>query len=155
LPNQAEIVNIFIYKPEHLAIVASTAGDGFVISHNSMLAHTKSGRKLLNLKSGVNAKSIVQVNGDFIATVGSNRKLLIFNIKELPELARGKGVRLQKFKDASLSDIISFQGDDGLVWRDTSGRKKIEKNLHNWIGKRAQSGKIVPKGFPKNNKFNL
>ena len=120
-----------------------------------MLAQTKTGKKLQNLKSGVFTKCLTVVNGEFVAIIGSNRKLLVFNINELPELARGKGVRLQKLKDAELSDITSFEESAGLEWRDSSGRKKVEKNPLNWLGKRAQSGKMAPKGFPRNNEFNL
>ena len=154
LPNQADIINVYVFNRGLRAIVASSVGDGFVINFEHMLAQTKTGKKLLNLKAGVLAKCVKQVRGDFVATVGSNRKLLIFNLNELPELARGKGVRLQKFKDAELSDISSFQLNDGLEWQDSSGRRKVEKNLINWLGKRAQSGKLVPRGFPRNNEFN-
>ena len=94
------------------------------------------------------------IEGDAIASIGTNRKLLIFKIEELPLLNRGKGVRLQKFKDATLSDITSFELELGLAWFDKSGRKKVENNFENWLGKRAQSGKIAPKNFPKNNMFN-
>ena len=155
LPNQADIVNIFIFKSEFRAIVASSAGDGFVINSTAMLAQTKSGKKLLNLRPGIQAKCMIEVKGELVATMGSNRKLLIFNIEQLPELTRGKGVRLQKCKDSCLSDISSFQEKDGLEWKDLSGRRRAEKNLLHWIGKRAQSGKMAPKGFPRNNKFNL
>ena len=155
LPNQADIVNLFLFKPDLRVIVASSVGDGFIINCKDMIAQTKSGKKILNLKSGAFAKSIVGVQGELISTIGSNRKLLIFSLNELPELTRGKGVRLQKFKDGELSDMVSFQAEEGLVWKDSSGMEKGEKNISNWIGKRAQSGKIVPKGFPRNNKFNL
>ncbi len=155
LPNQADIVNAFTFKPGLKAIVVSSIGDGFIINFDNMVAQTRSGKKLMNLKSGVTARGISQVDGDLVATVGSNRKLLIFKVQELPELARGKGVRLQKFKNAELSDVTSFSAEEGLVWKDLSGRKKVEKDLVNWIGKRAQSGKLVPRGFPRNNKFNL
>ena len=155
LPNQADIVNLFLFKPDLRVIVASSVGDGFIINCKDMIAQTKSGKKILNLKSGAFAKSIVGVQGELISTIGSNRKLLIFRLNELPELTRGKGVRLQKFKDGELSDMVSFQAEEGLVWKDSSGRRKVEKNISNWMGKRAQSGKIVPKGFPRNNKFNL
>ncbi len=155
LPNQADIINVYVFNLGLRAIVASSAGDGFIINFKHMLAQTKTGKKFLNLKSGVFAKCLIMVRGEFVATVGSNRKLLVFNINELPELARGKGVRLQKFKDAELSDITSFQANAGLEWQDSSGRKKVEKNPLNWLGKRAQSGKMAPRGFPRNNEFNL
>ena len=120
-----------------------------------MLAHTRSGKKIINLKQGTSVKCIKNILGDLIATIGTNRKLLIFKILELPELNRGKGVRLQKFKDSFLSDFTTFESEIGLTWFDKSGRKKIENHFDSWLGKRAQSGKIAPKNFPKYNKFNI
>ena len=155
LPNQADIIKIFLFKPKTQVIVASSAGDGFIVNHESMLAQTKSGKKILNLKSGIFANCLTQVRGKLVATVGKSRKLLIFRLEELPELARGKGVRLQKLKDSMLSDLSTFQFEEGLEWKDSSGRKKVVKDISNWMGKRAQAGKVVPKGFPRNSKFNL
>ena len=154
LPNQTEIVNVLIYNSDLCAIVSSNVGDGFIIKHEDMLAQTRSGKKIINLKTGVFANCLKNIEGDAIASIGTNRKLLIFKIEELPVLNRGKGVRLQKFKDATLSDITSFELESGLTWFDKSGRKKVENNFENWLGKRAQSGKIAPKNFPKNNMFN-
>ena len=154
LPNQTEIVNVLIFNSDLSAIVSSNVGDGFIIKHEDMLAQTRSGKKIINLKIGVFANCLKNIEGDAIASIGTNRKLLIFKIEELPVLNRGKGVRLQKFKDATLSDITSFELESGLVWFDKSGRKKVENNFENWLGKRAQSGKIAPKNFPKNNMFN-
>ncbi|MFL2790822.1 MAG: DNA topoisomerase IV subunit A [Paracoccaceae bacterium] len=155
LPNQAEIIKIFLFKSKTQVIVASSAGDGFIVNHESMLAQTKSGKKILNLKPGIFANCLTQVKGKLVATVGTSRKLLIFRLEELPELARGKGVRLQKLKDSMLSDLSTFQFEEGLEWKDSSGRKKVVKDISNWMGKRAQAGKVVPKGFPRNSKFNL
>ncbi len=154
LPNQTEIVNVLIFNSDLCAIVSSNVGDGFIIKHEDMLAQTRSGKKIINLKTGVFANCLKNIEGDAIASIGTNRKLLIFKIEELPLLNRGKGVRLQKFKDATLSDITSFELELGLAWFDKSGRKKVENNFENWLGKRAQSGKIAPKNFPKNNMFN-
>ena len=154
LPNQTEIVNVLIFNSDLCAIVSSNVGDGFIIKHEDMLAQTRSGKKIINLKTGVFANCLKNIEGDAIASIGTNRKLLIFKIEELPVLNRGKGVRLQKFKDATLSDITSFELESGLTWFDKSGRKKVENNFENWLGKRAQSGKIAPKNFPKNNMFN-
>ena len=111
--------------------------------------------KIINLKTGIIANCLKNIKGDSIATIGTNRKLLIFKINELPELNKGKGVRLQKYKNAYLSDITSFDSEIGLVWFDKSGRKNVLSNFEDWVGKRAQSGKIAPKGFPRNNNFNL
>ncbi len=154
LPNQTEIVNVLIFNSDLCSIVSSNVGDGFIIKHEDMLAQTRSGKKIINLKTGVFANCLKNIEGDAIASIGTNRKLLIFKIEELPVLNRGKGVRLQKFKEATLSDITSFELESGLTWFDKSGRKKVENNFENWQGKRAQSGKIAPKNFPKNNMFN-
>ena len=155
LPNQIEIVNVIVFESKLSSLVTSNIGDGFIIKHKDMLAQTRSGKKIINLKNDVVANCLKNIQGDSIATIGTNRKLLIFKINELPELNKGKGVRLQKYKDAYLSDITSFDSEIGLVWLDKSGRKNVVSNFENWVGKRAQSGKIAPKSFPRNNKFNL
>ena len=85
--------------------------------------------------------------------VGENRKVLIFPISEIPEMVRGKGVRLQKYKDGGLSDITTFNLSEGLTWLDPAGRTRSETNLEDWTGKRATAGRMAPRGFPKNNKF--
>ena len=154
LPNQTEIVNVIVFDSNLSSLVTSSIGDGFIIKHEDMLAQTRSGKKIINLKTGILANCLKNIKGDLIATIGTNRKLLIFKINELPTLTKGKGVRLQKYKDAYLSDITSFDSEIGLFWYDKSGRKNVVSNSENWIGKRAQSGKIAPKGFPRNNKFN-
>ena len=154
LPNQTEIVNVIVFDSNLSSLVTSSIGDGFIIKHEDMLAQTRSGKKIINLKTGILANCLKNIKGDLIATIGTNRKLLIFKINELPTLNKGKGVRLQKYKDAYLSDITSFDSEIGLFWYDKSGRKNVVSNSENWIGKRAQSGKIAPKGFPRNNKFN-
>ena len=154
LPNQIEIVNVIVFEPNLSSLVTSNIGDGFIIKHEDMLAQTRSGKKIINLKTGIIANCLKNIKGDSIATIGTNRKLLIFKINELPELNKGKGVRLQKYKNAYLSDITSFDSEIGLVWFDKSGRKNVLSNFEDWVGKRAQSGKIAPKGFPRNNKFN-
>ena len=155
LPNQIEIVNVIVFESNLSSLVTSNIGDGFIIKHEDMLAQTRSGKKIINLKTGIIANCLKNIKGDSIATIGTNRKLLIFKINELPELNKGKGVRLQKYKNSYLSDITSFDSEIGLVWFDKSGRKNVVSNFENWVGKRAQSGKIAPKGFPRNNKFNL
>ena len=155
LPNQIEIVNVIVFESNLSSLVTSNIGDGFIIKHEDMLAQTRSGKKIINLKTGIIANCLKNIKGDSIATIGTNRKLLIFKINELPELNKGKGVRLQKYKNAYLSDITSFDSEIGLVWFDKSGRKNVLSNFEDWVGKRAQSGKIAPKGFPRDNKFNL
>ena len=137
LPNQIEIVNVIVFESNLSSLVTSNIGDGFIIKHEDMLAQTRSGKKIINLKNGIIANCLKNIKGDLIATIGTNRKLLIFKINELPELNKGKGVRLQKYKNAYLSDITSFDSEIGLVWFDKSGRKIVLSNFEDWVGKRA------------------
>ncbi|WP_116599247.1 DNA topoisomerase IV subunit A [Primorskyibacter marinus] len=154
LPNEAEIVDLFIHKPDNKLLVASTAGDGFVVPEAEVLAQTRSGKQVLNVRGDTRALVCKPVSGDHVAVVGENRKVLVFPLDELPEMARGKGVRLQKFKDGGLSDATTFTLAEGLSWRDPAGRTRTESDLGDWIGKRAGSGRMAPRGFPRDNRFN-
>ncbi|QPM90819.1 DNA topoisomerase 4 subunit A [Pseudooceanicola algae] len=154
LPNESEIVEIRIHRPGAKLVVASTAGDGFLVSEDEVLAQTRTGRQVLNVKDGVRALLAKPVWGDHVACVGENRKVLVFPIEELPELGRGKGVRLQKYKDGGLSDLTTFPLADGLSWHDPAGRTRTETELGEWIGKRAGIGRMAPRGFPRDNRFN-
>jgi len=155
LPNEAEIVDLFIHRPEGKLLVASSAGDGFLVPEVEVVAQTRAGRQVLNTREGVTARVCVRVSpiDDAVAVVGDNRKLLVFTLDELPEMGRGKGVRLQKYKDGGLSDARSFRLDDGLVWRDPAGRTRTEADLAEWLGKRASAGRMAPRGFPRDNRF--
>ena len=153
LPNESEIVTLFTHEPERRLLVASSAGDGFVVPENEVLAQTRSGKQVLNVRGDVRARICKPVNGDHVAVVGENRKVLVFPLDELPEMGRGKGVRLQKYKDGGLSDVTTFRLADGLVWRDPAGRTRTETNLDEWIGKRAGTGRMAPRGFPRDNTF--
>ncbi|MEO0569131.1 MAG: DNA topoisomerase IV subunit A [Pseudomonadota bacterium] len=153
LPNEADIVAIFIHSPGRKLLVASSAGDGFIVPEDDVVAQTRSGKQVLNVKDGVFARVCRTVDGDHVACVGENRKVLIFPINELPEMGRGKGVRLQKFKDGGLSDASTFTMSDGLSWLDPAGRKRIETELAEWVGKRATAGRMAPRGFPRDNRF--
>ena len=153
LPNQTEIVSLFIHKPGRRLVVASSAGDGFVVSEDDVVAQTRNGRQVLNVKEGVEARVCRIVEGDHVALVGENRKVLVFPLTELPEMARGKGVRLQKYKDGGLSDLTTFTLENGLSWKDPAGRTRTESDLTDWISKRAAAGRMAPRGFPQNNKF--
>ena len=153
LPNEADIVAIFIHSPGRKLLVASSAGDGFIVPEDDVVAQTRSGKQVLNVKDGVFARVCRTVTGDHVACVGENRKVLIFPIDELPEMGRGKGVRLQKFKDGGLSDASTFTMSDGLSWLDPAGRKRIETELAEWVGKRATAGRMAPRGFPRDNRF--
>jgi len=153
LPNEAEIVTLFIHAPGRKLIVASTAGDGFLVPEDEVLAQTRSGKQVLNVKEGVRALLCKPATGDYVACVGENRKVLVFPLDELPEMTRGKGVRLQKFKDGGLSDLTSFVLAEGLSWKDPAGRTRTETDLEEWTGKRASAGRMAPRGFPRDNRF--
>ena len=153
IPDEAKIVNIIPYIPDQRLLLASSAGDGFIVRHDDVIAQTKNGKQILNVKGNSTAKVCRNINGDHIAVVGENRKVLIFSITELPEMVRGKGVRLQKYKEGGLSDITTFNLSDGLSWLDPAGRTRTETNLEEWMGKRATAGRMAPRGFPRNKKF--
>ena len=154
LPNEAEIVDLFAYRDETKLLVASTAGDGFIVPIEEVLAQTRSGKQVLNTRGDVRALVCKFVEGDHVACVGENRKVLIFPLDELPEMSRGKGVRLQKYKDGGLSDAATFNLSEGLSWKDPAGRTRTETDLTEWIGKRAGTGRMAPRGFPRDNRFN-
>ena len=154
LPNEAEIVDIMIHQPGRKLLVASSAGDGFVVPEDEVLAQTRSGKQVLNVRAPARATVCKPVTGDYVAVVGENRKVLIFALSELPEMGRGKGVRLQKYKDGGLSDAITFSLEAGLTWLDPAGRTRTETSLEEWTGKRSGSGRMAPRGFPRDNKFN-
>jgi topoisomerase-4 subunit A len=153
LPNEAAIVTIFTYTAGTKLLVASSAGDGFIVPQDDVIAQTRTGKQVLNVKGDSVASVCRVVKGDHIAVVGENRKVLIFSIEELPEMGRGKGVRLQKYKDGGLSDATTFNLEEGLSWLDPAGRTRTENNLAEWIAKRASAGRMAPRGFPRDNKF--
>ncbi len=150
LPNDAAIIDMFPWREGQKYLLASKAGDGFVVNAADILAQTKSGKQVLN----GDALLCRQVTGDHVVTVGENRKMLVFALDELPEMARGKGVRLQKFKDGGLADAACITLADGLRWQESGGRTRTEPDLSEWIGKRATAGRMAPRGFPRDNKFN-
>ncbi|MGR3823828.1 MAG: DNA topoisomerase IV subunit A [Salipiger marinus] len=153
LPNEAQIVDIFTHDPTRRLLLASSAGDGFVVPETEVLAQTRTGKQVLNVRDGVTAKICKPVRGDAVAVVGENRKVLVFLLEELPEMTRGKGVRLQKYKDGGLSDATTFVLSEGLSWRDPAGRTRTQTDLAEWIAKRAGSGRMAPRGFPRDNSF--
>ncbi len=154
LPNEAQIVALHLYRPERRLLVASSAGDGFIVNEDEVLAQTRSGKQVLNVKDEVVARICKPVTGDAVAVVGDNRKVLVFPLDELPEMTRGKGVRLQKYKDGGLSDATTFVMEAGLAWKDPAGRTRTEADLADWTAKRATAGRMAPRGFPRDNMFN-
>lgn len=149
LPNDAEIIDVFPWREGEKYLVASKAGDGFVVQSGDILAQTKTGKQVLNGE----ALLCKPVTGDHVAVVGENRKMLVFPLDELPEMARGKGVRLQKYKDGGLSDAVCLVLSNGLSWPMGGGKTRTENDLTEWLGKRASAGRMAPRGFPRDNKF--
>ncbi len=154
LPNDADIVDVEIYNPETKMIVATDAGRGFIVKMEDVLAQTKKGKQVLNVDGKDEAKlcRIINEGDDHIAIVGRNRKMLVFKLDQLPEMARGKGVALQKYKDGGLSDLKTFNWKAGLSFKYGTGETTVG-NAKEWVGSRADAGKLPPNGFPKSNKF--
>ena len=152
LGNDQDIVALFVHQPGRKLLVASGDGRGFVVPEEEVVAQTRAGRQVLNLGEGGEAAVCAVVEGDHVAVVGENRKLVIFKLAEVPEMTRGRGVILQKYKDGGLSDVKVFRLKEGLTWK-SGERTRTETDLRPWIGSRAQAGRLPPRGFPVNNKF--
>src|SRR5262245_17304380 len=148
-------VEIFVHEPGRKLLVAATSGHGFIVPEDEVVAMTRKGKQVLNVDEPVEACACVPAEGDVVATIGENHKMLVFPVDEVPEMNRGKGVRLQRFKDGGLSDARVFQRADGLSWLDPAGRTFALPfaELRDWIGQRAQAGRLAPRGFPKSNTF--
>jgi topoisomerase-4 subunit A len=158
LPNDAEIISLMIYQPGQNLLIAANDGRGFRIPAREVLAQTRNGKQVLNVADGALA-SLCRVIPDGLAqplvvTIGTNRKMLAFALEEVPEMTRGRGVTLQKIRDGELADLTVIDGTTGLSWRQGE-RTRTESDLRPWIGKRAQSGRLPPNGFPRSNKFDL
>ncbi|HXP77677.1 MAG TPA: DNA topoisomerase IV subunit A [Stellaceae bacterium] len=152
LGNEHDAVVLLPHRPGLKLLVAASDGRGFVVAADEALAQTRAGKQILNLGDGAVARAAAPVAGDTVASVGENRKLLLFPLAEVPEMARGRGVILQRYKQGGLSDLKVFALSDGLTWR-RGDQTRTETDLRAWIGTRAQSGRIVPNGFPKTNRF--
>jgi topoisomerase-4 subunit A len=155
LEQEADVVAVFPFQGGRKFIVASRAGRGFVVAEDECQANTRKGKQVLNVKAPDEAVTIARVDGEQVATIGENRKLVIFPIDQVPEMARGAGVRLQRYKDGGLSDVTTFKGADGLTWVDSAGRSFTLslKELGPWRGNRADAGRVRPDRFLTNNKF--
>jgi topoisomerase IV subunit A len=148
------IVALMVHEAGRKLLVASSDGYGFVVAEDDCIATTRKGKQVLNVKLPAEAQAcaVVAAEADHVAVVGENRKLLVFPLAELPGMARGRGVRLQKYRDGGLSDIKAFRLAEGLSWRDSSGRTWTA-DATEWVGARAQAGRLPPKGFPRSNRF--
>jgi topoisomerase-4 subunit A len=153
----ADVVAALAHQGGRKFLVASYAGNGFVVPEDEVLGTTRKGKQVLNLKAPDRAVALTPVEGDLVAAVGENRKLLIFPLEQVPEMTRGRGVRLQRYLDKGLSDIATFDAAAGLTWTDSAGRVSVRtiKELKEWRGNRADAGRIRPERFLTNNKFRV
>jgi topoisomerase-4 subunit A len=154
LEQDAVIVAAMTFTGGRKFLVASHAGNGFIVAEDECTANTRKGKQVLNLKND-RARSLALVGGDLVASIGENRKMVIFPIGDIPEMTRGRGVRLQRYKERGLADVTTFSAENGLTWVDSAGRSftLTLKELRDWRGKRADAGRLAPKGFPKSNRF--
>ncbi|MCL6677777.1 DNA topoisomerase IV subunit A [Sphingomonas sp. RG327] len=157
LDPDVEIVNLLVASPAMKLLVASSDGRGFIAAAESTLAETRKGKQLVNLRTGSRLALIrpLPAGADSVAVVGENRKLLVFPLSDLPELARGQGVMLQRYRDGGLSDAVAFRESDGLSWSlgGESGRTRTETDLSPWRAARGAAGRMPPVGFPRSNRF--
>ncbi len=157
LPNDADLTTLLVHQPGRKLLVASDTGRGFIVPEDEVLAQTKNGKQVLNVSGGEEAAScsIVPEGADYVAAVGSNRKIILFPLDEMPEMTRGKGVIIQKYKKgggALLRDVKAFTLAEGLTFPFGTGWR-TETELARWMGKRAQAGAMAPRGFPTSNRF--
>ncbi|WP_230531944.1 DNA topoisomerase IV subunit A [Microvirga roseola] len=155
LEEGADFIAAFPYKAGSKLLLVGSDGRGFIVPTDETIANTRKGKQILNLDAPAKAVVCTEAEGDHIAIIGANRKLLIFPAKQVPEMTRGKGVRLQRYKDGGVSDAKVFKLKDGLTWKDTSGRTwtVAKEDLRDWMGDRTEAGRLPPKGFPKSNRF--
>jgi topoisomerase-4 subunit A len=157
LEAEAEVIAGMVVRPDTRLFVATSDGRGFVTSGEVVIAETRKGKQLVNLRPGAKVLLLRQVKGDAdaVAVIGENRKMLVFKLDELPELGRGSGVQLQRYRDGGLSDAIAFAMAEGISWPlgGDSGRVRTESDLTPWRAIRGASGRIAPNGFPRSNRF--
>jgi topoisomerase-4 subunit A len=155
LEQEADVITVFRHEGARKLIVASKESRGFIVAEDECLANTRKGKQVLNVTPPDEARAIAPAEGELVAAIGENRKLVVFPIDQVPEMTRGRGVRLQRHKDGGLSDIKVFEAEKGLTWTDSAGRvfTLSLKELADWRGNRADAGRLAPKGFPKSNKF--
>src|SRR5499427_2618923 len=155
LEQESDLVSVFTAVGGRKLLVASREGRGFVVPEDECIANTRKGKQVLNISPPDEARAICAIEGEIVAAIGENRKLVLFGLDQVPEMTRGRGVRLQRYKDGGLSDIKTFKAADGLSWTDSAGRlfTLTMKELADWRGNRADAGRIAPKGFPRSNKF--
>ncbi|MBG6176127.1 topoisomerase-4 subunit A [Labrenzia sp. EL_208] len=150
-----DVVNAFVHKPGRKLLLSNNEARGFVVSEDDVIANTRKGKQVLNLTAPAEAALCVDAAGDQVAIIGENRKLLVFPLAQIAQMGRGRGVRLQRYRDGNVSDIRVFSGEEGLTWINSSGRSftRSLEELTDWRGDRGQAGRLPPTGFPRSNKF--
>ncbi|MEK9944741.1 MAG: DNA topoisomerase IV subunit A [Alphaproteobacteria bacterium] len=152
LGNDEDIVALFVHAADRRILVASSDGRGFIVPEEAVVAQTKGGKQVLNVSGKNKARVCTPAEGDSVAVIGENRKMVIFPIEDIPEMTRGRGITLQRYKDGGLSDAICFVKDEGLTWR-TGGKFRTETDLVTWVNKRGNAGRLAPRGFSRTNTF--
>jgi len=153
LDDKVGIVAVFPHRAGAKRILASSGGYGFVAPEDELLANRKAGKQVLNVDDGTAVACLEVGEADQLATIGDNGKILIFPLSELPEMPRGKGVKLQSYKEGGLRDLIAFKAEEGAFWIDSAARRRDWKEWREWTGRRAAAGKLAPRGFPTNRRF--
>ena len=155
LEQESDLISVEPFNGGRKFLIAAHDGRGFIVPEDECLANTRKGKQILNVKMPNEARALTPIEGELVASVGENRKMVIFPLDQVPEMTRGRGVRLQRYKDGGLSDVKTFKAGEGLTWIDSAGRTftLTLKELADWRGNRADAGRLAPKGFPKNNKF--
>jgi topoisomerase-4 subunit A len=155
IEQEADVITVFPFQGGRKFLLASASGRGFIVPEDECLANTRKGKQVLNVELPDEARVLAPVEGELVASIGENRKLLVFPLDQVPEMTRGRGVRLQRYKEGQLSDLKTFRAADGLTWIDPAGRTFTVplRELKDWRGNRADAGRLPPKGFPKSNKF--
>jgi len=148
-------VAVFRHQGGRKFLLASAQGRGFIVAEDECLANTRKGKQVLNVTPPDAARALAVVEGELVASIGENRKMVIFPLDQVPEMTRGRGVRLQRYKDGGLSDLKAFKAEEGLSWTDAASRafSLTLKELADWRGNRADAGRLAPKGFPRTNTF--
>jgi topoisomerase IV subunit A len=155
LEQDGDLVAVFPFVGGRKLLVGSHEGRGFIVPEDECLANTRKGKQVLNVSAPDEAAAMTTIDGELVASIGENRKMVVFALDQVPEMTRGRGVRLQRFKDGGLSDLKTFKAEDGLTWTDSAGRafSLTSKELSDWRGNRSDAGRLAPKGFPRSNKF--
>ena len=157
LPDGLAIVNLLAARAEERLLLAANDGKGFVVKSSEIIAETRKGRQVVNVRAGAKLAVVrpISADHDYVAAVGDNRKLVVFPLNELPEMGRGQGVTIQKYKDGGLSDVVTFKLEDGLSWAmgGDTGRTRTETDLTPWRVARGAAGRMPPLGFPRDNTF--